>query len=81
MGGVLLITSSHAGCEEMRASDEGERTLAANHNPVPFHYIDYANGRVRLRETGSLEDIAPTLLATLELDTPSEMTGTDLRRL
>jgi len=33
----------------------------------------------RLREGGTLADVAPTLLAMLEIAAPSEMTGRDLR--
>jgi 2,3-bisphosphoglycerate-independent phosphoglycerate mutase len=34
---------------------------------------------VKLREGGSLEDVAPTMLGLLGLEKPQEMTGRDLR--
>jgi 2,3-bisphosphoglycerate-independent phosphoglycerate mutase len=36
---------------------------------------------VRLRDGGSLADVAPTMLGILGLEKPKEMTGTDLRIL
>jgi 2,3-bisphosphoglycerate-independent phosphoglycerate mutase len=35
--------------------------------------------RGRLKPGGTLADVAPTLLAMLEVDQPAEMTGHDLR--
>jgi len=34
-----------------------------------------------LRENGSLEDIAPTILGILGIEKPAEMTGSDVRIL
>jgi 2,3-bisphosphoglycerate-independent phosphoglycerate mutase len=79
MGGVLMITSSDGSCEEMPELEDGERAAAATGNPVPFHFIDFGNGHVRLRDSGTLEDVAPTILSALGIEKPAEMSGEDLR--
>jgi 2,3-bisphosphoglycerate-independent phosphoglycerate mutase len=48
-------------------------------NPVPFHLIDDLSTTTAMREDGTLEDVAPTILAILGIDKPVEMTGRDLR--
>lgn len=79
LNGVLMITSSHGKCEEMLDS-KGEARQSATANRVPFHFVDpYANG-TRLREDGTLADLAPTILGVLGIEKPAEMTGSDLRR-
>ncbi len=80
-GGVVMITSTHGNCEEMIDLDSGESSLTATANPVPFHYLDASSNGVRLREDGSLSDIAPTILSVLGIKKPDEMTGSDLRML
>ncbi|MBP7473617.1 MAG: 2,3-bisphosphoglycerate-independent phosphoglycerate mutase [Pyrinomonadaceae bacterium] len=80
-GGIVILTSSHGNCEEMLHTESGEPSYASTANPVPFHLIDTRNGRVQLRDDGSLSDIAPTILGILGIEKPSEMTGEDLRVL
>ena len=80
-GGVLLITSSYGTCEEMVHSGSDEPNFAPTANPVPFHYIDFSENGVRLREDGLLADVAPTILGVLGIEKPKEMTGEDLRIL
>ena len=80
-GGVALITSTHGNCEEMSDAADGESRNATTTNPVPFHFVDpYGNG-TRLRDNGSLADIAPTILGVLGIEKPDEMTGSDLRQM
>jgi 2,3-bisphosphoglycerate-independent phosphoglycerate mutase len=43
---------------------------------VPFHLI---GDDAKLADTGTLSDVAPTILAILGLEKPAEMTGRDLR--
>ena len=77
--GVVMITSTHGKCEEMPHAAVGETKSIKTSNPVPFHFIDALSGDVTLRENGTLEDVAPTILAVLGIDKPAEMTGADLR--
>ena len=80
-GGVLVITSTHGNCEEMINAETGEPNPATTANPVPFHYIDDTVKGVRLSDGRSLADIAPTILGILDIEKPSEMTGSDLRSI
>lgn len=48
-----------------------------NGETVPFHLI---GENAKLADSGTLADIAPTILAILGLEKPAEMTGNDLRR-
>ena len=50
-------------------------------NPVPFVLVCPDAHQVRLREGGSLRDIAPTLLGVAGIPPTAEMTGHDLRIL
>ena len=77
--GVALITSSHAGCEEMADLLTGEPNSQPTANQVPFHFVDEQANGLRLRDGGALEDVAPTILGILGIEKPEEMTGNDLR--
>ena len=46
-------------------------------NPVPF--IVMTEEPIKLRPTGALKDVAPTLLGMLGLEKPKQMIGEDLR--
>ena len=81
VGGVVILTSAHGSCEEMIHPENGEPNISATANPVPFHLIDPGARDVRLRENGSLADVAPTILSILGVEKPGEMTGSDLRVL
>ena len=48
-------------------------------NRVPFYLVADFLVDTELREDGALEDIAPTLLGILGIETPEDMTGSDLR--
>jgi 2,3-bisphosphoglycerate-independent phosphoglycerate mutase len=58
---------------------EGPQT-AHTPNPVPVILIG-EEPRVRLRDDGSLRDVAPTMLGILGIPPSRDMTGTDLRIL
>jgi 2,3-bisphosphoglycerate-independent phosphoglycerate mutase len=76
-GGTVIITADHGNAEQMIDYETGQPFTAHTTNFVPFILIsDY---RGRLREGGSLQDIAPTILGLLGLQQPSQMTGEDMR--
>jgi 2,3-bisphosphoglycerate-independent phosphoglycerate mutase len=77
--GTTLITADHGNAELMIDPKTGEPHTAHTTNPVPFHLIDEDLIGLKLRASGALEDVAPTMLGLLEIDKPVEMTGTDLR--
>ena len=79
-GGVLLVTADHGNAEEMWNVQLNEPHTAHTSNPVPVIVVQDAKG-MRLREGGSLRDIAPTMLGILGVAEPKEMTGEDLRVL
>jgi 2,3-bisphosphoglycerate-independent phosphoglycerate mutase len=76
-GGALLVTADHGNCETMRDPATGGPHTAHTTNPVPIFLM--GGGDVALAE-GRLADIAPTLLALMELPQPKEMTGVSLLR-
>ncbi|MGN1419813.1 MAG: 2,3-bisphosphoglycerate-independent phosphoglycerate mutase [Acutalibacteraceae bacterium] len=74
MGGVMLITADHGNADKMVAED-GTPFTAHTTNPVPFVVVGYP---CELREGGKLCDIAPTMLRTMNLPQPEEMTGVSI---
>jgi 2,3-bisphosphoglycerate-independent phosphoglycerate mutase len=79
-GGTLIITADHGNAEQMWDPVANEPHTAHTTNPVPVILVNGETG-ARLRDGGSLRDVAPTMLGILGLEQPKEMTGTDLRIL
>ena len=79
-GGALVITADHGNAEEMWNAVLNEPHTAHTSNPVPVIVVGDWKG-MRVRDGGSLRDIAPTLLGMLGIQQPKEMTGQDLRLL
>ncbi|MBY0463299.1 MAG: 2,3-bisphosphoglycerate-independent phosphoglycerate mutase [Alphaproteobacteria bacterium] len=74
-GWILAITADHGNAELMIDSD-GRPHTAHTCNPVPFMVI---NGAIqKLKQEGSLCDVAPTVLDFLDYKQPKEMTGHSL---
>jgi 2,3-bisphosphoglycerate-independent phosphoglycerate mutase len=73
-GGACVITADHGNCDHM-LEDDGSVNTAHSLNPVPF--IVTADG-VSLDGEGILADVAPTILALMGIEQPSEMTGRSL---
>jgi 2,3-bisphosphoglycerate-independent phosphoglycerate mutase len=76
--GVLIITADHGNVEEMESSDSGEPLTSHTLNPVPFVLI--GADQISLKDSGTLADIAPTILDLWGMKKPQEMTGTSLLR-
>ncbi|MDD3841847.1 MAG: 2,3-bisphosphoglycerate-independent phosphoglycerate mutase [Candidatus Izemoplasmatales bacterium] len=74
LGGVTIVTADHGNCEKM-LDEDGQPFTAHSNNPVPV--IITQKGLV-LRDTGSLGDLAPTILDLMNIKKPAEMTGTSL---
>lgn len=72
---LLIITADHGNAECMRAHDKVTPHTAHTRNPVPFVLInsDFLN-----LNTGSLADIAPTILDIMDIPKPKEMSGKSL---
>jgi len=75
-GGAMLVCADHGNCETMIDPDTGGPHTAHTLNPVPVVLVGGPAG-AGLRD-GRLADVAPTILALLGLDQPSEMTGQSL---
>nr|YP_009313040.1 Phosphoglycerate mutase [Dermonema virens]SCW21294.1 Phosphoglycerate mutase [Dermonema virens] len=82
--GTMIITADHGNAERMIS---GNNSICKSHttNLVPFILIETSHKKVghktppiKLREIGSLADIAPTIIDLLKLDKPNEMTGKTL---
>ena len=72
-GGEMLISADHGNLEMMRA-DDGQPHTQHTVGPVPLVYV----GRKAHLQSGALRDLAPTVLALMELPQPAEMTGHSL---
>ncbi len=78
VGGEMLITADHGNVEQMLDESSGQSHTAHTTNLVPFLF----HGRpATIADTGSLRDIAPTMLYLLGLSQPAEMTGSPLTEL
>jgi 2,3-bisphosphoglycerate-independent phosphoglycerate mutase len=73
-GGACLITADHGNADHMLEPD-GSPNTQHSLNPVPV--IVTAEG-AQLDGEGILADVAPTLLAMLEIEQPEGMTGRSL---
>lgn len=76
VGARVLITADHGNAEQMIDPVTGGPHTAHTTSPVPLLAVGEAE--YRLREGGALGDVAPTILALLDLPQPGEMTGHSL---
>ncbi len=74
-GGEVVITADHGNAEKMHDDATGQPHTAHTLNLVPCVYV---GRKAAIAERGSLQDIAPTLLAMLGIRQPAEMTGRSL---
>ncbi len=73
-GGAALLTADHGNADRMKNAD-GSPMTAHTTNRVPIIAIGVQKP---LRENGALCDLAPTVLALLDLAQPAEMSGKSL---
>ena len=84
--GTILVTADHGNADEMY--DFKKKQIIKEHslNPVPFIVInnELANKKAKkitldkLVVSGSLADVAPTVLSIMDLKKPKDMTGKSL---
>ena len=74
-GGAMLVTADHGNVEQMTDPKTSQAHTAHTTNPVPL--VLYGRDS-DLRDGGALSDIAPTLLALMDMAPPDEMTGSSL---
>lgn len=70
---VVLITADHGNAEQMTELDSGKTYTAHTSNPVPFIITRKCTVR-----SGTLADVAPTILDLLGIEKPKEMDGESL---
>lgn len=73
-GGTALITADHGNADKMLEPD-GAPFTAHTTNLVPFLVV---GADCKLKESGVLADIAPTILKLLNIEQPAQMTGSSL---
>ena len=73
VNGEAIITADHGNIEVMQDEKTGQPHTAHTTNLVPFIYVGRAVKNIA--KTGTLDDVAPTLLYLLGLKKPVEMTG------
>jgi 2,3-bisphosphoglycerate-independent phosphoglycerate mutase len=78
IGGAAVVTADHGNAEQMwDASTDGPHT-AHTLNLVNAFVVGEACQNLKLRESGRLADLAPTILDLMGLPKPPEMTGESL---
>ncbi len=79
LGSTILITADHGNVERKISPETGQISTEHTTNPVPFIAINpVLQGRSRKLQSGTLADVAPTVLSLLDISKPSEMTGRNL---
>lgn len=74
---VMLLTADHGNAECMVDSETNVPFTAHTTNKVPFFVIN-GNSDIKLKDSGALCDVAPTILELLNISKPQEMTGESL---
>lgn len=87
-GGVLITTADHgSGEQKVKLDEKGIPILDEEGNPIPHKAHAFDNkvpfiiegaGNVRLKQSGSLKNIAPTILELMGIKKPSQMTADSL---
>ena len=72
----MCIRDSHGNCEQMQDYESGQVHTQHTTEHVPLIYI--GERKVQVRKGGRLSDIAPTILALMNMEAPAEMTGESL---
>ena len=75
--GVMLVTADHGNAEQMYDEDSHQKHTQHTLNRVPALLFNAPAG-VRSLGDGKLADVAPTMLALMGVQQPSEMTGHSL---
>ncbi len=74
----IIITADHGNAEEMIDLKTGEIKTTHTINPVPCILVSSEFKSVKLRNNGSLSDVAPTILYLMGIKKPKEMKGQNL---
>lgn len=75
---ILMITADHGDAEQMWDFDNDVPHTQHTDSFVPFILVDDKRRKVKIRETGALRDVAPTILDSFGLPIPDDMDGESL---
>ena len=75
--GTMFICADHGNAEQLVDYETGAPFTAHTTNEVPFILVNYDEAYT-LKEGGCLADIVPTLIETMGMEKPAEMTGQSL---
>ncbi len=79
VNGTVIITADHGNVEKMIDLKTDEIVTEHTSNLVPFILInEKLKNKIKLKESGILGDIAPTILDLIGFKKPKEMTGKNL---
>ena len=70
-----LITADHGNAEQMTNPNTNKPHTAHTNNPVPLIYMGNRDASIAEPFIGTLADLAPTMLALMDIEAPKEMTG------
>lgn len=79
VGGQCLITADHGNCESMVDAKTGQPLTSHTTEPVPFIYV--GDKSVTFVDNGTLADVAPTMLALMDIPQPEEMEGKNIAKI
>ena len=77
-GGRAFVTADHGNADQMIDPETKEPFTAHTTNPVPFIAVGADMLARKLRAGGCLADVAPTMLESMGVPVPAEMTGKTL---
>ncbi len=77
-GGALVVTADHGNCEQMVDPETGGPHTAHTTYDVNLIVVDEDLKGKKLKDSGRLADIAPTVLKLMGLEIPEAMTGDTL---
>lgn len=73
---AALIIADH-GNSDFMINDDGTPHTAHTKNPVPCFFVSKSGNDLKIKN-GRLADVAPTILASINVDQPNQMTGKNL---
>ena len=76
-GGVMFVTADHGNAEQMYDEETHQKHTQHTLNRVPALLFN-APANIRSLSDGKLADVAPTMLALMQVPQPAEMTGHSL---
>src|SRR5438477_7011419 len=77
-GGAAIVTADHGNCEQMIDPATGGPHTAHTTYDVELIVVDDRFKGAKLRQSGRLADVAPTMLQMMGIPKPAEMTGESL---